>query len=63
MNPTDPQFVYMVLVLPGMFGVTMVGEGVSKVVHYQISGWLLIILGMVFISMVGLAYLFISGIL
>lgn len=63
MNPTDPQFIYMVLILPGMFGITMVGEGVTKVINYHMSGWILIALGMLFMGVVGVAYLFISGIL
>ncbi len=63
MNPTDPQFIYMVLILPGMFGITMVGEGVAKVINYHMSGWILITFGMLFMGVVGVAYLFISGIL
>jgi hypothetical protein len=63
MNPTDPQFIYMVLVLPGIFGLTMVGEGVTKVSHYQGSGWFLILSGVLFMAIVGMAYLFIMGIL
>jgi len=61
LNPTDPQFMYMVLILPGMFGMTMVGEGVTKIVHYQPIGWLHIMVGIIFMGAILGAYLFLSG--
>jgi hypothetical protein len=63
MQPTDPQFIYMVLILPSLFGVTLVGEGVAKVVHYHVVGWIHIFLGLAFMGTVGGAYLFMSGFL
>ena len=63
MNPSDPQFVYMVLILPSMFGVTMVGEGVSRVMRSQSSGWISVVMGVAFMMAVGIAYLFLAGIL
>lgn len=53
----------MVLVLPGMFGVTMVGEGMAKVVHYQPIGWVHIFFGMLFMITVVMAYFYLGGIL
>jgi hypothetical protein len=61
MQPTDPQFIYMVLILPSLFGVTMVGEGVAKVVHYNAAGWIHIILGVLFVLTIGGAYVWMSG--
>ena len=63
MNPSDPQFIYMVLILPGMFSLTMVGEGVTKVARSQLSGWFLIGAGLLFMGTIAMAYLFIGGIL
>jgi hypothetical protein len=53
----------MVLVLPGMFGVTMVGEGVAKVVNYHTSGWIHIFFGLAFMGTVLGAYVYLSGLL
>lgn len=63
MNPSDPQFVYMVLILPSMFGVTLVGEGVSRVMRSQSSGWISVVMGVLFMAAVGVAYLFLVGVL
>jgi hypothetical protein len=52
---------YMVLILPGMFGMTMVGEGVTKLLHYQPIGWVHIMVGIIFMGSILTAYLFLSG--
>ena len=59
-QPTDPQFLYMILVLPSLFGLTLVGDGINKVVHDESSGVLSIIFGMLFIGAVVFAYIFFS---
>ena len=61
MSPTDPQFLYMVLVLPTLFGLTLVGEGLNKVLKNETAGWLSLIFGTLFILMVIGAYLFFSA--
>ena len=38
MTPTDPQFLYMILVLPSLFGLTLIGDGLNKVVHNESGG-------------------------
>lgn len=63
MSPTDPQFLYMILVLPSLFGLTLVGEGLNKVLKEEKQGWLSIIFGLVFIGVVIFAYLFFSQVL
>jgi threonine/homoserine/homoserine lactone efflux protein len=63
MNPTDPQFLYMVLILPTLFGLTLVGEGLNKVLKDDIQGWLSIVFGFLFIGVVIFAYLFFSSVL
>ncbi len=61
MTPKDPQFVYMILVLPSLFGLTLMGEGIYKCVHEEWSGLISVFFGMLFIAMVVFAYLFFSS--
>jgi len=60
MLPTDPQFLYMILVLPSLFGLTLVGDGLNKVVHEEWGGLVNIIFGLLFIGAVVFAYFFFS---
>ncbi len=60
MVSTDPQFLYMILVLPSLFGLTLVGEGISKVIHHEWHGIISLIFGFAFIGVVVFAYLFFS---
>jgi hypothetical protein len=59
--PKDPQFLYMMLVLPSLFGLTLIGEGLNKCVHEEWNGLISIIFGIAFIGMVIFAYLFFSS--
>lgn len=61
MVTTDPQFLYMILVLPSLFGLTLIGEGVNKLVHEEWGGLVSIIFGCMFIGAVIFAYLFFSS--
>lgn len=63
MNPTDPQFLYMILVLPTLFGLTLVGEGLNKVLKSETAGWFSIAFGILFILVVIFAYWFFSTML
>lgn len=60
MSPSDPQFLYMILVLPTLFGLTLVGEGLNKVLHAQLSGLISIVFGLAFIGVVIFAFFFFS---
>jgi len=60
MNLKDPQFLYMILVLPTLFGLTLVGEGLNKVLKNDTAGWLSMIFGVLFIGVVIFAFLFFS---
>ena len=60
MVPNDPQFLYMILVLPSLFGLTLVGDGLNKLVHEEQGGIISIIFGVVFIGVVIFAYVFFS---
>jgi len=57
-STTDPQFLYMVLILPSLFGLTLIGEGVVKIYREDIQGWISIIFGVVFIALTVLAYFY-----
>jgi len=59
-KPNDPQFLYMILILPSLFGLTLVGEGLNKILKEEKSGWTSIIFGILFIVVVVFAYLFFS---
>ena len=61
MNATDPQFLYMILVLPALFGLTLIGEGLNKVIHEEWNGVISIIFGVLFLAIVVFAYLFFSA--
>jgi hypothetical protein len=58
---TDPQFLYMILVLPSLFGLTLLGEGINKIIHEEWNGVLSVIFGLMFIGAVVFAYLFFSS--
>lgn len=61
MSTTDPQFLYLILILPSLFGLTLVGDGLNKVIHEESGGYISIIFGLIFIGVVVLAYLFFSS--
>ena len=61
MSQTDPQFLYMILILPSLFGLTLVGEGISKVIHEDWGGVLSIVFGLLFLGMVVFAFFFFSS--
>lgn len=56
----DAQMFYVMLALPTLFGLTMVGEGVYKVSHYE-QGWVSIILGTLFLLTVVFGYFILRG--
>jgi len=61
MKATDPQFLYMVLVLPTLFGLTLIGEGLNKILKDEKQGWISIVFGIVFIWVVIFAFVFFSN--
>jgi len=61
MSTNDPQFLYMILVLPSLFGLTLVGDGLNKIMHEEAGGFLSIVFGFIFIGVVIFAYVFFSS--
>lgn len=60
MSPQDPQFLYIVLILPSLFGLTLIGEGLNKILKNELAGWASITFGILFIGVVIFAYWFLS---
>ena len=58
--PVDAQMFYVMLALPTLFGLTLVGEGVYKMSHYE-PGWVSIILGILFLAVVAFGYFLLRG--
>ena len=56
----EAQFLYVMLVLPTLFGLTLVGEGVYKMSHYE-EGWVNVALGVVFLVGVAFGYFYLIG--
>jgi len=63
MKANDPQILYMILIVPCLFGLTLVGEGINKLVHEESNGVLSIVFGFLFIGLVIFAYVFFSNFL
>lgn len=63
MQANDPQVLYMILVVPVLFGLTLVGEGINKLIHEESGGVVSIVFGFLFIALVIFAYIFFSGFL
>lgn len=61
MDLTDPQVMYMILILPGLFGFTLMGEGVYKLTQNRALGWFNILMGFGFMGAVVVGYLVLSG--
>jgi hypothetical protein len=51
----------MVLILPSLFGLTLIGEGINKVINENTVGWISIIAGLGFIGLIILSYFLLSG--
>ena len=56
MSINDPQFYYIFLVLPSLFGITLIGEGIYKVSKEEWNGLINLVLGVIFIAFVVIAY-------
>lgn len=61
MKASDPQVIYMVLILPAMFGLTLVGEGIYKLTQNRSLGWFNILMGLSFVGAVVGGFLILSG--
>ena len=56
----DSSYLMMLLVLPSLFGLTLIGEGVNKVMNYEPRGWINVGLGAIFVVIIIVAYFIMS---
>lgn len=61
MSINDPQVLYMILIVPSLFGLTLVGEGINKICHEEMNGVASILFGFLFIGLVIFAYFFFTN--
>lgn len=58
MITSAPEFLYLGFVLPSLFAVTLVGEGIYKIIKHE-SGFFMFLLGILFLIGVMVSYFFI----
>lgn len=61
MSTTGPQFLYMILVLPSLFGLTLLGDGFNKIIHEEWGGLISVVFGLMFLGAVIFAFLYFSS--
>lgn len=57
---TDPQFLIMIFILPSLFGLSLLGEGVGKIMNYDPRGWVGVTAGVCFLLIIILAFFILS---
>ncbi|HUV42477.1 MAG TPA: hypothetical protein VMY36_01055 [Patescibacteria group bacterium] len=62
MSLTEPQFLYMMLILPSLFGLTLIGEGIVKIYREEVQGWISIVFGGFFILLTIIVYFYFTQI-
>lgn len=60
MDYTEPTFLMMLFILPSLFGLTLIGEGVNKIMNYDNHGWIGVSVGSIFVIIIILAYFMVS---
>jgi len=63
MSLDDPQFYYIFLILPFLFGVALIGEGIYKISKQEWNGLINIVLGVVCMGFVIVVYYMFSRLL
>ena len=56
----DATFLMMIFILPSLFGLTLIGEGVAKVMNYDNHGWIGVAAGAAFIVVIVMAFFLLS---
>lgn len=57
MPTDDPAIFYLALILPGLFALTLILEGVNKILRDE-PGWISIAFGVAFVLFIIIAYFF-----
>ncbi len=56
----DTTFLMMIFILPGLFGFSLIGEGVGKVMNYDPRGWVGVVAGSAFLIIIVIAFFLLS---
>lgn len=59
MSLREPEFLYLSLILPSLFALTLIAEGVHKILKKE-SGWISLFLGIGFLVVIIGSYFWIS---
>ncbi|MEI6690409.1 MAG: hypothetical protein WCL07_01530 [bacterium] len=57
----DTNLIFVILVLPSLFGLSLLGEGVHGLMNYDNRGWIGVGTGGLFLAVVIFAYLFVMS--
>ncbi len=57
---TDTTFLLVLFILPSLFGLTLIGDGVNKLMNYDDHGWIGVSIGSVFVVVLIIAFLIMS---
>ena len=57
---TDSTFLIMLFILPSLFGLSLIGDGVSKIMNYDNHGWIGVSVGSLFVMIIIIAYFMMS---
>ncbi|MBI4999273.1 hypothetical protein HZB97_00695 [Candidatus Gottesmanbacteria bacterium] len=58
MSPTQPEFLYVALILPSLFALTLIVEGLHKLLQRE-SGWTSLAFGIIFLLIILGTYFFV----
>lgn len=58
---SDPQFLMMIFILPGLFGFSLIGEGINKIMNYDPRGWVGVVAGSGFVLVIIVAFFLINS--
>jgi hypothetical protein len=58
---TNTTFLLMLFILPSLFGLTLIGEGVQKIMNYDHYGWVGVGVGAIFVTIILVAYFIMSS--
>lgn len=60
MDFTDSSFLLTLFILPSLFGLTLIGEGVNKIMNYDNRGWVTVCTGSFFVIILIIAFFIMS---
>lgn len=60
MDFTDSSFILILFILPSLFGLTLIGEGVNKIMNYDNHGWINVCTGSIFVIVLIIAFFILS---